>query len=99
MGELGRKFVKWVKLWLEKLLSSSSTLILTNSSRVSNLSTNIMGAIGFSQPFFGSRGAGVGGLGSYHAMQKPLLAFCLVAHKTLFRTREKTVTTVFGWFE
>jgi hypothetical protein len=48
---------------------------------------------------FGSLDAGAGGLASHHAMQKPLLAFRLVAHETLFRTREETLTAVFGCLE
>jgi hypothetical protein len=54
------------------------------------------GTIGSLHLFFGSLGAGAGGLGSYHAMQKPLLAFRLVAYDTLFRTREETLPAVFG---
>jgi hypothetical protein len=55
-----------------------------------------MGRDWFLAASFGSWGAGAGGLESHHMMQKLLLAFYLVAHKTLFRTRDETVTAVFG---
>jgi hypothetical protein len=58
-----------------------------------------MGAIGSLHLFFGSLGAGAGGLGSYHAMQKLLLAFRLVAYNTLFRRRGETMPTMFGCLE
>jgi hypothetical protein len=40
------------------------------------------GAIGSLHPFLGSLGAGAGGSGSHHAMQKPTWAFRLVANIT-----------------
>jgi hypothetical protein len=45
-----------------------------------------MDAIGSLQFFLIFLGAGVGGFGSHHAMQKPTWLFCLVAYDTLFRT-------------
>jgi hypothetical protein len=48
--------------------------------------TITLGAIGSPQPFLGSLGAGAGGPGSHHAMQKPTWSFFLVAYDTLFCT-------------
>jgi hypothetical protein len=54
------------------------------------------GAIGSLHLFFGSLEAGAGALGLHHVMQKPLLAFRLIAYDTLFCTREETLPAVFG---
>jgi hypothetical protein len=50
------------------------------------------GAIGSLQAFLGSLGAGAGGPGSHHAMQKPTWLFRLVAHNDNSKARERNST-------